>query len=208
MMLVLHGAAQHRPVVIIPTEPGTDAAAVVNLLGRPADRPVETKLVHNAIVWSTDAKEIAQSEPQERNDLQDALAASNSPVRIVYVPAKFNGQQLPQDLQNIGVSPRFYSDPQWRKVKWFSFELGATPGDASHIIYQCDDRETAQAVEKILDEKMSAASGDAGNFFNIFKGATFTVADDRVVIALDNDSLDRVLIGPVFGRPDAAPQHH
>jgi RNA polymerase sigma factor (sigma-70 family) len=200
MMLVLHGSAQQNPVVIVPVAPGADSTALGRLFGTD---PSSTAVLHDAVVCNSDIKQIRTTAAEPRMDLVDALSAGAAPMRVLYVPSNFRNQHVPADLVNFGVSPSLYSEAQWSEVKWCLLEIAPDPQGSPHIIYQCQNHDSAQALAEFLRQKIDLPDsltrpGSAASFFRIFRGGQIRIEGNRVEIKLDPGEVDGVVLTPIF----------
>jgi hypothetical protein len=167
----------------------------------------QTAVVGNAMVFSTgavvDKFKVPSVEP--RPDLADALAAGTGTLRLAMVPATLKSnpffRMMTAQAQQNGTQMPFH-EPEWDAVTWLSLSLNAPPKESGNCTFQCKDADSATALSNMLNKKIVDDKADAiknGNMTpeNYDKMAATikpTVSGTQVLIALDQDSIDNVIL--------------
>ncbi|MGD1277735.1 MAG: hypothetical protein ABR964_10995 [Tepidisphaeraceae bacterium] len=143
-------------------------------------RPVgATAVIGSSLVYSTSTmvQGLKTAQPQPRQDLTDALAAGDAPIRIVFSPTSLKntpflramamrggaggppgagGPGAPGAPHNAGA----FQDPQWDNVTWGAVLITLPPNESAQTVFQCKDNDSANALATLLRQKIQDMKND------------------------------------------------
>ena len=95
---------------------------------------------------------LSHAKPDPRPDLMEALAASNMPIREIWIPSqcRLAGRPTTSSSNVDGGSNDYFRGAQWDNAKWIVTGLTLPPNDAMETIIQCKDSQSAQLLAKWL----------------------------------------------------------
>jgi hypothetical protein len=177
----------------------------------------QTAIVGDVIVYSTGSgiEKFKTPSTEPRQDLADALAnGAGSTINVVLNPAGLKNNPLFAAIVGSRMAgggaagapaqPPF-SEPQWDAVTWMSVSLTAPPKTSGNCTIQCKDSDSATALSDLITKKMQDAKNDPSKHGNLdaddlnklLAAVKPAVSGTRVVIALDQDTIDNV-VGPML----------
>jgi hypothetical protein len=179
-------------------------------MGRPAPA---TAVIGTSLVYSTASmvESLKTAQPAPRPDLEAALAAGNSPVRIAISPSSI--KSLPifkmMAMRMSGGGPGGpggqagptvpFSEPQWDAVTWVLISIVPPPTENGTVIFQCKDADSANALAGLLNQKLTDWQNDPQaqkNFGDQLPKIAATVKPvvngSQVTMSMDQATVDAV----------------
>jgi len=141
---------------------GADPAAMADLYtptSFTAQHVVEAGVIDHMAVSANHqmVTALSRAKPQPRPDLMEALAASNMPVRQIWIPSQCRLANRPSS-SNVGIdggTNTIFRGKEWDNAKWAVLAFTPPPNDALEAVVQCTDAESAQALAKWIESEMA-----------------------------------------------------
>jgi hypothetical protein len=224
IVVQLSGLFQGKPgALLVPLQPGVDSAVLAKFLypaaGAPPDPNVpaspmqpKTEVIGQMLVFAPGPMidDFKAGSAQPRPDLSDGLAAAgDAPVRIVLIPTSLKRSPM-LGMFTAGMGGRGgqpggppagpMSEPEWNNVTWIAVSGSLPPKESGNFTCQCKDADSANAMADLINKKMEERKNnpqtqqmgaDADKLAAALKP---TVDGTKVVINLDQDTVDNILI--------------
>jgi len=132
---------------------------------------------------------LSQTKPEPRPDLMEALAASNMPIREIWVPSqcRLAGRPTISSSSIDGGSNEYFRGAQWDNTKWIVTGLTLPPNDAMETIIQCRDAQSAQLLAKwlVATIELQKHRSPLPSEFDIRAGKKVNVENDQIHVDCD-----------------------
>jgi hypothetical protein len=224
VVVQLSGLFQGKPgALLVPLQPGVDSTALAAYLNPAAAAPPnpnmppspmqpKTEVIGQMLVFAPgpmieDFKTGAAT-PQPRPDLAEGLAAAgDAPFRIVAIPASLKRSPMLGMLGAMGrggqpgappAGPM--AEPEWNNVTWVAVSGSLPPKESGSFTCQCKDADSANAMADMINKKIQERKNDpqaqqmGADADKLAAALKPTVNGTRVVINLDQDTVDNVMI--------------
>jgi hypothetical protein len=177
-------------------------------MGRPTPA---TAVIGNSLVYSTApmVEALKTAQPAPRPELEAALVAGNSPIRIAISPASIKSLPIFKMMaMRMGGGPGGqpgqpgnvpFSEPAWDNVTWVLISVMPPPTESGAVLFQCKDPDSANALAGLLNQKLEDWQNNPQSQKNLGDQLPKLAAElkpvvdgSRVTMALDQATLDTI----------------
>ena len=138
---------------------------------------------------------LSRARPQPRPDLLAALAASNSPIREIWVPSQCRLASRPSTSNTTidsGTNTMFRGS-QWNNTQWAVLALTPPPNDTLQFLVKCTDAPSAQDLAKWFQTEIQRqkAQPPAAGELDVRATLKVTVDNDQLHVDCDPTVLEK-----------------